>query len=330
MKRRAWSGLLAALLVSAALLAGCAGSGSRPENTNTPASSGQMSSGAPSTPAAEVSATDAATAPSAGGEGGVSMKVVLADSSGAPVGQAQSPVIDNRKLVYTADVNVEVTDMDAALQKLQNMADFSQGYISHLRKSGTPEKGFTAQVSLRVPTERFEEVMGKVGSELGEVHDANRDVQDVTLQYVDLTARLKSAQEHETRLLALLQKSASLEELLRLESELQRVRSQIESMQGQLNVLNSQIAFSTINVSLVQPAPEKKPEPLVEQKTLGKRIADAWDASVVLMQDIFTGLTVLLVSLALPLGTLGVLVGLVVFVVRRFSRRSRPASPPGE
>lgn len=74
--------------------------------------------------------------------------------------------------------------------------------------------------------------------------------QDVTLHYVDLEARIRNAERQEERLLEILGKAETVEDILRVEQELARVRGQLEAMTAEFRYLSDQVDFSTISVSL--------------------------------------------------------------------------------
>ena len=76
---------------------------------------------------------------------------------------------------------------------------------------------------------------------------------DVTDQFIDLEARLRSAAHEETRLVELLGSAETVADILVIERELGRVRAEIERLQGQINFLGSRVELSTITVSLFPP-----------------------------------------------------------------------------
>ena len=77
--------------------------------------------------------------------------------------------------------------------------------------------------------------------------------EDVSERFIDLQARLKSSLREEESLLSLLERTATVSEVLTVERELARVRSEIERFQGQLNFLERRVDLATITVSLVPP-----------------------------------------------------------------------------
>ena len=79
-------------------------------------------------------------------------------------------------------------------------------------------------------------------------------MQDVTEQWVDLDARLRTLQATEQELLALLAESRKrgqkLQDIMAVYRELTGIRSQIEQLEGQLKSLDQLAALSAIDVTL--------------------------------------------------------------------------------
>ena len=141
----------------------------------------------------------------------------------------------------------------------------------------------------------------------------------VTGEFVDLEARVKSGLEHEQRLRQILARANTIEELLRLESELSRVRADIEYLTGRLNVLKDQVEYSTINLSLVEPVQPGEPE---------KTKLTVWERSVRALRGAtsviieFTGTLVVflvgMIPVAIYLGIIGAIGWLGYRALKRF------------
>ena len=107
-------------------------------------------------------------------------------------------------------------------------------------------------MTIRVPQDQFFTALERIEA-LGEVQSKNVGSEDVSEQFIDLEARLKSSLREEESLLSLLGRSVTVSEVLAIERELARVRSEIERWQGQLNFLERRVALATIIVSLFPP-----------------------------------------------------------------------------
>jgi len=75
---------------------------------------------------------------------------------------------------------------------------------------------------------------------------------DVTEEYVDLTAKLSNLEATEAQLLTILEKAETVEDILDVQSELSKTRGEIEQTKGRMQYLERTSATSLIEVQLEQ------------------------------------------------------------------------------
>ena len=177
-----------------------------------------------------------------------------------------------RKVISSATVSIEVKVVEEAVPQIRTIAEGMGGFVEQLSSSGVAERQ-QASMTIRVPQDQFFTVLERIEA-LGEVQSKHLGSEDVSEQFIDLEARLKSSLREEESLLALLGKAAAVSEVLTIERELARVRSEIERFQGQLNFLERRVALATIRVSLFPP-----PVP-VDQPPSGRLSLEVEDVSV--------------------------------------------------
>ena len=209
---------------------------------------------------AEMAAASSQSAPAAfpvpGSEFGIAQeKTASADGMMAepePVEGGQASLISSqRRTISRASVSVEVEEVQRAVERVNAIAEAYGGFVEQLSSSGSGP-AMRADLTVRVLQEDFTNAVLEIQN-LGEVQGLNLGQEDVTEQFIDLEARLKSAQREEESLLALLDQASNIEHVLTIERELSRVRSQIERLQGQLNYLQQRSDLATIQVSLFPP-----------------------------------------------------------------------------
>jgi hypothetical protein len=164
----------------------------------------------------------------------------------------------DRQIISQANLSLEVVAVPAVVGQVQAIAQSLGGFVEQLSSSGAEEKQF-ATITIRLPQAEFYTAMDRLRA-LGKVQSENLGSQDVTEQFIDLEARLKSLQREEESLLSLLGRAQQISEILTIERELSRVRSDIERYQGQLNFLKRRVDLATITISLFPPQ-EKVSQP---------------------------------------------------------------------
>jgi hypothetical protein len=119
-----------------------------------------------------------------------------------------------------------------------------------------------ATVVLRVPAANFAEAMKQAKALALNVTSENKSTRDVTEQFVDMQARLKTLKATEEQYLQVMQKAQKIDDILTVERYLSDVRTQIEQLQGQMNYLSRQVDMSIITI-ILSSEPEINPGSVV-------------------------------------------------------------------
>ena len=173
----------------------------------------------------------------------------------------------SRNLILTANVSMKTQDPWATADKARAIASGLGGDILAMSQTGQGENR-SALITVRVPSDRFDEALRQLKLLDGEVLTSNVDAKDVTDQFTDLQARLVAKQSEEQRYLQLFPQAKTVDETLKIDAALGNVRTQIEQLQGQLNLIKNRTDFSTITMSIA---------PIV---TVPTTPSGAWDPSV--------------------------------------------------
>jgi hypothetical protein len=147
---------------------------------------------------------------------------------------------DDRKLIYSANLDLTVAEPDSALNHIISFAGDLDGYVNRTGSYGA---------TIRVPANRLDEAISRI-SALGKVTRKNIVGEDVTEAYFDMGIRLDNAEKARQRYLELLAKAENVEETLLVERELERLTETIDLLKGKMNRLDQLEAYSSISVNL--------------------------------------------------------------------------------
>ena len=155
-----------------------------------------------------------------------------------------------RKAVRTGSLALEVKDPVQTAEALRQLALREHGYLEASNVWGASDSLQTANVTLRVPAERFDEVRLEV-RELG-VRMTNERVEskDVTGEYVDLESSLRNYRAEEQQYLEIMKRAGAVKDTLEVARQLAEVRGRIERTEGQRKLLAQQVQMATLSVSL--------------------------------------------------------------------------------
>ena len=247
---------------------------------------------------------------------------VVAEENGAIQSSLSPQTGSDRKIVYTASMRMESTRFDDARAALLAAVEDCGGYLESTDQSGSAKEGSRwVYYTVRVPAVKYTAFLEQAG-QAGSVLNLNESAQDITLEYVDVQARLESLESKKARLEALADKAETTADLLEIENQLTEVQYQLESYTRQMKVMDNQVDYCTVDISLREVA-TLTPTGV----SFGERIADAftggWTAFAAFVQD-----AVVAIIYNLPLLIIfGILAAVLVPVLRKWRQnKSRKAA----
>ena len=162
--------------------------------------------------------------------------------------QTGSSLPANVKLIYRANIDMESTEFDKALDGLNELVERMGGYYenSELNNYSTYRRGYYV---VRLPAENFEAFLSAVG-ELCQVNNLSRSAEDISEYYYDTESRLATQQTKLARLQDLLRQAEDMEDIITLESAISETELVIEQLTGTLRKYDSLVGYSTVNISL--------------------------------------------------------------------------------
>jgi len=159
-----------------------------------------------------------------------------------------------QKLIYTAQVNLEVPDVPASVDSLKALAAGKGGYFASSTFSTQYNDRRTATVVIRVPAKEFEGLLAVV-KEIGTVTSATTNGEDVTADYVDLLAQKASYQNQIEQYNEIMKKSVKVEDIIAVQEQIDRVQTSLDRLEGRMRYLNNRVDLSTITVNLAETEP---------------------------------------------------------------------------
>jgi len=155
---------------------------------------------------------------------------------------------ENAKLIYTADIGLQTTEFDTAVQKLGELVDSMGGYFenSSVNNYSSYRSG---NYTVRVPAKNFDAFCTQAG-QLCQLNYISRSAEDVSEYYYDTESRLATQQTKLDRLQELLSKAESMEDIIVIESAISETELAIEQLTGTLRHYDSLVGYSTVSISL--------------------------------------------------------------------------------
>jgi hypothetical protein len=262
---------------------------------------------------------DAAAAGAAAQRSSTTSNAASAASTVPDVSTAQSL---DRMVIRTAQLSLEVADVEQALSQARQIAARAGGFVSaantHIEKVNDQDR-MVADLTLQVRSDAADSSLSDLRA-LGKVTTEASGSQDVTEEYVDLGSNLRNLQASESAILKLMDKATQIQDVLSLQRELTNVRGQIERIQGRKTYLERRSDMATITLSLRLPSVETPNPRTGAWDPLG--VAQrGWQASLTVLR---TAAEVVIVVAAFSWWLLP-FVGLAAYLYVQRRRRTPPA-----
>ena len=230
--------------------------------------------------------------------------------------QAISEAMD-RKVIKNAELKLEVASPNETQHKISEIAASVGGFVvdsetKHREGNDQSKPETEVKLVVRVPAAAFENVVNRIRSESAHLIHDNVSGQDVTEEFIDLEARIKTQKALEVQFLEIMKQAYKVADALEVQRQIAEVRSDIERLEGRKRFLQNRASLSTITVGLQTPTVI-----VVNTSSFGRSIKETVSTSI----DMATGIVLLLVRLVILSIPVLLLIGLPVLLVTRYLMR---------
>ena len=173
---------------------------------------------------------------------GANIKVGMAETSQAAIDQ---------QLIQTASIALRVDDVAETATAITSYVNGIQGRIDSKNEYRNPDSSAitSADFMIKVPSDKLDEALDRLKT-FGDLEGFSTSATDVTLQVVDLDARIAALQNSISSLKKLLDNASNVSDLLAAEAALTQRQSELDGLTSQRNYLADQIDLAAIWVSV--------------------------------------------------------------------------------
>ncbi len=235
--------------------------------------------------------------------------------------------LDKRKLIKDVAMVIQTKSFDEFIESLETEIDSQGGFI---QKSDVTGRGFDdsntyryATIVVRIPAEKLDDFTGKVSS-LGNVKEKSENVEDITMDYVDIESRIKALKVEQQSLLKLLEKADNLSDILTIQDHLADVRYELESYEAKIRTYDDLIAYSTVTMEIREVERVTKTDP----KNIWQEISNKLSDNIYSISKAGRGFFVWFVGNSPYFAILAVIVVVIIIIIRIANKKSRRKAPP--
>lgn len=197
-----------------------------------------------------------------------------------------------RMLTKEGNLSWETSNVDKTHASIVAQAKKSNAYISSDNRF-RDEYQMTNKMSIRIPSNQFDNFISSIENDVNNFVEKRIEVIDVTEEYIDVSARMKTKKELELHYYDLLKQTKNVTEILQVEEQLNIVRSEIESAEGRLKYLKDKVNMSTIHLSFY----ETTSAPVGFFGQIGKSFVAGWKGMLYFILGLITAWPIVLIVL---------------------------------
>ena len=175
----------------------------------------------------------------------------VADSASGATAPESAKENSNEKIIKTVELTVETKEYEAYISALTASVKSAGGYVenSSANLGRYDYSNRYATYTVRIPAANLDSFIN-ASDEKGTIISKTENQQNVTLEYVDLESRIEAFKTEKATLTGLLEKAASLDDVLKIQERLSEVNYQIETYTSQLKVLENRVSYSTVTLHI--------------------------------------------------------------------------------
>jgi hypothetical protein len=178
-------------------------------------------------------------------------EVVLNDetSNQTKVEKVEIPI--ERKIIKEGEITFETANLKETESLITRTVNEMGGYIASDNVFDNEDR-ITHRMTVRVPSDKFDQLLTKISESAEKLDRKTISALDVTEEYIDVEARIKTKKELESRYKELLVKANTVEDILSIEKEIGTLRTEIESIEGRLRYLQNRVSLSSLAIEYYQ------------------------------------------------------------------------------
>ena len=239
--------------------------------------------------------------------------------------------ISNRKIVYTGNISLQTLEYDASAKSIHDRITGYGGFIEseytrnedpywyYRDRSGSAAKRTrrTLNVTARIPADKFEAFMEDLKKD-GQVISTSVNAQNISVSYATHDASRKALEIEQERLLGMMDKAETIEEMIAVEKRLTEVERELGNEKTTLSAMDRDVNFSTVDIQLEEVFEYSE---TVVEVTYGERLKRAFGNAIEGFTDFWKGVLLFIVGSFPFLIMWGILIFVLVKIVRRSHRR---------
>ena len=256
------------------------------------------------------------------------MEEATADESyeadtGSGTGDSALRAQDGQKIVYTASLSIQSLEYEKSAasirRKIKEAGGFSEAESEYdkdynwYRYTSSSDHTRSLSITARIPSDKFEAFLNSLDGD-GKIMSKSVNAENISQVYANKETYKKALEKEQERLLAMMDKAETIEDMIAVESRLSEVERQLNSYKTDLAQMDKDVEYSTVYIDLQE---VKRYTETVEKTTFREKIGYAFEDAVSNFLDFCEGIVLFVVRNFPFLIILAILIALFVRWLRK-------------
>lgn len=194
-----------------------------------------------------------------------------------------------QKIIKTANVSLELKDYHSYDKTVHQSIAAYGAYIA-AEQQQEDDARITNDISIKVPVDQFENLVNYLTADKkNKLLTRQITSADVTAEYADTKSRLETRKQVRDQYSRFMSNANKIDDVLRLQSEINTITENIEAAAGRIKYLNHQASYSTINLHYFQVLDTSKATD-EKESGFGSRFIGSLKAGALLVGELFVAL----------------------------------------
>ena len=244
--------------------------------------------------------------------------------SGSGSGESALRAQDGQKIVYTASLSLQSLEYEKSAasirRKIKEAGGFSEAeseydkdYNWYRYTDSSSDHTRSLSITARIPSDKFEAFLNSLDGD-GKVMSKSVNAENISQVYANKETYKKALEKEQERLLAMMDKAESIDDMIAVESRLSDVERQLNSYKTDLAQMDKAVEYSTVYIDLQE---VKRYTETVEKTTFREKVGYAFEDAISSFLDFCEGIVLFVVRNFPFLIILAILIALFVRWLRK-------------
>lgn len=256
-------------------------------------------------------------------------------SEETPGAQAETGQLQQDKLVYTANLKIQTLNYQESLESIRSKIANVGGIIQSENESNSNYTWYyedadssgrmMMDLTVRIPTAKYQEFLNSLEGD-GKIISKSSSVTNISRQYHDTEARIRSLETQEARLQQMMANATTVEDMITIDARLSDVQAELDSLRTYLASMDTDVNYSTVYINLEEvKVYSKVAQDLTVWERIKNRFRDSWDFFTEAIIFFLNAIVYLL-----PFAVLALIILIIVLAVRKARGKTGTRQPGNE